>query len=111
MKLEVVVDRTSVPIGTAIGAPNVVEVDLVGPSVDSILPETRLPPGILLIEDTAIDGDPHREDTRANGIKIISPLRKIRVFPSRNDRRIIRRYKRRYIVVRNIPWFYLFRQQ
>jgi transposase len=110
MKLEVVVDRTGVPIGKATDAANVAEVDLVGPAVDSIPSEIDIPSGTPLIEDAAYDSDPHRDDMAAKGFKVISPHRKNRVRPSRNDGRTFRRYKRRYIVERTFAWFHSFRR-
>jgi transposase len=110
MKLEVVVDRTGIPIGKATDAANIAEVDLIGPAVDSIPAEIEVQPNTPLIEDAAYDSDPHRDEMAEKGFKVISPHRKNRVRPSRNDGRTFRRYKRRYIVERSFAWLHSFRR-
>jgi transposase len=110
MKVEVVVDRTGIPIGIATDAANVAEVDLVAPAIDSIPSTIEIAPGTPLIEDAAYDSDPHRDEMADKGFKVISPHRKNRVRQSRNDGRTFRRYKRRYIVERTIAWFHSFRR-
>ena len=110
MKLEIVVERTGVPIGKATDAANVAEVYLLPVALDNVPEDIEIEPGTPLVLDRSYDSDPLRDDLEDEGLKPVCPHRKNRVRPSRNDGRVMRRYKRRYIVERTFSWFHSFRR-
>jgi transposase len=57
-----------------------------------------------LIGDRAYDSDPLDGELRQGGIEMIAPHRSNRSKPSTQDRRRLRRYKRRWLVERFFAW-------
>jgi len=108
MKLEVVTDARGVPLGTVVAAADRAETDLVGDAIDDI--PVPLPAEVPLVADRGYDSDPLRDRLRDQRIKLISPHRKNRTKPSRNDGRRLRRYKRRYVIERTNAWLHGFRR-
>ena len=110
MKVEVVTEATGIPIGVATDAANVPETVLAGAALADIPADVPVPFGVPLIADRAYDSDPLRDDLAADGYRLLSPHRKNRTRPSRNDGRRMRRYKRRFIVERTFAWLQSFRR-
>ena len=63
-----------------------------------------------LIYDRAADSDPLRERLAERGIDLICPHRENRTKPPLQDRRKLRRYKRRWKIERTIAWLQNFRR-
>ena len=63
-----------------------------------------------LIYDRAADSDPLRERLKERGIDLVCPHRSSRVKPPTQDRRKLRRYKRRYRVERTNSWLQNFKR-
>jgi transposase len=90
------------------------------PSVTSSLETVRVgrrhragrprPKPIRLIADRGYDSDPLREQLAKRGIELIAPHRKNRRKPRTQDRRALRRYKRRWTVERIFAWLGNFRR-
>ncbi len=57
-----------------------------------------------VIADRGYDSDGLRKQLRGRGIELIVPHRKSRRKPPMQDRRVLRRYKRRWIIERTIAW-------
>lgn len=110
MKVEVVTEATGIPIGVATDAANVPETVLAGAALADIPADVPVPFGVPLIADRAYDSDPLRDDLAADGYRLLSPHRKNRTRPSRNDGRRMRRYKRRWIVERTFAWVHSYRR-
>jgi transposase len=110
MKLEVVSDRTGMPIGVQAAAANVPEVGLAEPALDTIPAGVDLPPDVPVVADRAYDSDPLRDRLAARGFHLLAPHRRNRKRPGRNDGRRMRRYRRRYIIERTNAWFHSFRR-
>jgi transposase len=108
MKLEVVTDARGLPLGTAVAAANRPETDLIEDAIDDI-PVPR-PDRVPLVADRGYDSDPLRDRLHGRGIDLLSPHRKNRVKPSRNDGRRMRRYARRYVIERTNAWLHNFRR-
>jgi transposase len=108
MKLELVTDARGLPLGTAIAAANRAETELLADALDDI-PVPR-PDGVPLVTDRGYDSDPLRDELGADGIELLSPHRKNRTKPSRNDGRKMRRYARRYVIERTNAWLHGFRR-
>ena len=54
----------------------------------------------VLIGNRAYDSDDLDNDLRARGVKLVSPHKKNRKKPKKQDGRELRRYKRRWVVER-----------
>jgi len=108
MKLEVVTDANGIPLGTTIAAANRSETDLLEIAIDDI--PVELPDKIPLVADRGYDCDPLRDRLAEQGIDLISPHRRNRKKPSRNDGRKMRRYARRYKIERTNSWLHSFRR-
>lgn len=108
MKLEVVTDARGLPLGTTIAAANVAETELIETAIEDI--PVQLPKQVPLIADRGYDSDPLRDSLSEQGIDLISPHRKNRKKPSRNDGRKLRRYSRRYVIERTNSWLQSFRR-
>lgn len=63
-----------------------------------------------LICDRAYDSDPLRARLAARGIEQVTPHRRNRTKPRRQDGRKLRRYKRRWKIERTIAWLGAFRR-
>lgn len=65
---------------------------------------------IPLVADRGYDSDPLRDRLGGQGIELLSPHRKNRTKPFRNDGRKMRRYSRRYVIERTNSWYQSFRR-
>lgn len=110
MKVELVVDRTGVPLGLATDAASVPETALVGPALDDIPASVLVPADTPLVVDRAYDSDPLREELAERGFRVLAPHRRSRTRPSSNDGRRMRRYKRRWVVERTFAWLHSYRR-
>ncbi len=108
MKLEVVTDAAGLPLGTVAAAANRSETELVEEALDDI--PLALPEGVPLVADRGYDSDPLRDRLAQRGIELLSPHRKNRKRPPRNDGRKLRRYARRYVIERTNAWLHCFRR-
>jgi hypothetical protein len=108
VKLEVVTDARGLPLGTTAAAANRPETDLIEEALDNIPvpPPERVP----LIADRGYGSDPLRDRLGEQGIDLLSPHRKNRIKPSRNDGRKMRRYVHRYVIERTNSWLHCFRR-
>ncbi len=110
MKLEVVVERHGIPLAAETDAAGVSETVL-GPAVLAAIPAAvSVPWGVPVLADRAYDSDPLRERLDLDGFTLVSPHRKNRTKPPTNDGRVMRRYKRRYVVERTFAWVQSFRR-
>lgn len=110
MKVEVVTDRTGVPIGVATDAAGVPETAL-GPAALAAIPAAvPVPAGVPVMADRAYDSDPLREHLAAEGFTLVARHRKGRKRPPTADGRVCRRLKRRWIVERTFAWLHSFRR-
>jgi IS5 family transposase len=98
VKVEVVVERTGIPIGVATDAADVPETALAGPALADIPAGVAVPPGVPVVADRAYDSDPLRAELAGDGFTLIAPHRRNRKRPPTADGRRLRRYKRRWIV-------------
>ena len=110
MKIEVVTDRTGVPLAVIADAASVPETVLAEVVLADIPATVDLPENVPVIADRAYDSDPLRKRLAEDGFDLIAPHRKNRVKVPTNDGRKLRRYKRRYIVERTIAWLHSFRR-
>jgi transposase len=108
MKLEVVTDARGLPLGTAVAAASRAETDLIEDALDDI--PVPLPERVPLVADRGYDSDPLRDRLHDRGIDLVSPHRKNRTKPSRNDGRKMRRYARRYVIERTNAWLHSYRR-
>ncbi len=58
-----------------------------------------------VIADKAYDSDPLRARLKRRGIELIVPHRRNRIKPPTQDRRRLRRYRRRWKIERTFAWF------
>jgi IS5 family transposase len=107
MKLEVVVDKSGLPLGLAAAAANVSEQDLLVPALADV--PLEVPEGTPVVADKGHDSDPLRDDLEAEGFVPVIPHRKNRAKPSRNDGRRLRRYRHRWLVERTNAWLHCYR--
>jgi len=107
MKLEVVVDKTGLPLGMATDGANVSEQGLLLPALDDV--PLEIPDGAPVVADKGHDADDLRDDLEAEGFVPVIPHRKNRVRPSRNDGRRLRRYRHRWRVERTNAWLHCYR--
>jgi transposase len=111
----VVVDGQGIPVGIHVTAASPAEVTLVDPTLRTIqVPRVgrgrpRQKPK-RLIGDLGYDSDPLRERLARRGITVIVPYRDNRIVRVYEDRRHLRRYRRRWIVERTIAWLGSFRR-
>ncbi len=109
-KWMVVVDGQGVPLGIHLEAASPAEVKLVEPTLATIA-VPRSGPGRprqkpeRLIADKAYDSDPLRLRLKRRGIKLIAPHKSNRKKPPTQDRRPLRRYRKRWKVERTFSWF------
>ena len=108
MKLEVVTDAAGLPLGTVAAAANRAETELVEEALEDI--PVALPERVPLVADRGYDSDPLRDRLAEQGIELLSPHRKNRTKPPRNDGRKLRRYARRYVIERTNSWLHCFRR-
>ena len=108
MKLEVVTDARGLPLGTTVAAANRAGADLIEDALDDI--PVPLPERVPLVADRGYDSDPLRDRLHDQGIDLLSPHRKNRTKPARNDGRKMRRYARRYVIERTNAWLHSYRR-
>lgn len=110
MKIEVVTDRTGLPIGVATDAADVSEVRL-GPAALACVPAAvPVAFGTPVMADRAYDSDGLREHLADEGFRLVARHRKGRVRPPTADGRACRRLQRRWIVERTFAWLHSFRR-
>ena len=107
MKLEVVVDKSGLPLGMAIAGANVSEQHLLQPALDDV--PVDIPAGTPVIADKGHDSDPLRDELERDDLTPVIPHRSNRVKPSRTDGRRLRRYRRRWRVERTNAWLHCYR--
>jgi transposase len=111
----VVVDGKGVPLGNHLGPASPAEVKL----AETALAAVRVPnPGRRgrprqkpqrLIADKAYDSDPLRRRLKKRGIDLIVPHKVNRVSKPTQDRRKLRRYRKRWKIERTNAWLGNFR--
>ena len=110
-KLVVLVSGEGVPLGVQIAAASASETSLATPTLDELndlVDHIDLPS--IVIADKGYDSDPLRDAFADRGVLLLSPHRRNRRRPPRNDGRVMRRYKRRWVVERTFSWFQNFRR-
>ena len=107
MKLELVVDKTGMPLGLATAGADVAETELLPAALGDV--PVGVPAGTPVIMDKAYDSDPLRDRLREEGYEPIAPHRKNRVRPRRNDGRRLRRYRHRWRIERTNAWLHCYR--
>jgi transposase len=111
----VVVDGQGLPLGNLLDAASPAEVKLIEPTLETVAvprrgrgrPRKR---PARLIYDKACDSDALRKRLAKRGIELICPHRNNRKKPPLQDRRKLRRYKRRRKVERTFAWLGNFRR-
>jgi transposase len=101
------VDGAGTPLGASIANARRNEVLLIEELLDRQLLSKRPK---RLIYDRAADSDPLRSRLGARGIELICPHRRGRKRPNTQDRRKLRRYRRRWKIERTISWLQAFRR-
>jgi transposase len=111
----VVVDGAGVPLGICVTSAAPGEATLVDATLNTIAmpragdgPPHRKP--VRLIADRGYDSDGLRRRLAARGITFISPYRSMRVNRPYEDRRLLRRYRHRWIIERTFAWLASFRR-
>lgn len=109
----VLVSGEGVPLGVQVASASVSETALATPTLDELSPRnvgdrTLMPERV--IADRGFDCDRLRDDFADRGVLLVVPHRRNRTRPSRNDGRVLRRYRRRWIVERFFGWLHNFRR-
>jgi transposase len=104
MKLQVVVDARGLPLGTVVAAANPAETQLAEPALDDV--PVRVPTGTAVVADKGHDSDELRDRLGQRRLRLLSPHRRGRQRPSRNDGCRMRRYRRRYVIERTNAWLH-----
>ena len=107
MKLEIVTDKSGLPLGLAAAGANVGESDLLPLALEDV--PVEVPEGTPVVADKGHDSDPLRDEMEADGFEPVIPHRRNRVKPSRNDGRRLRRYRHRWLVERTNAWLHCYR--
>ena len=110
MKVEVATDRRGLPLALVVAAANRPEPELAEHLLDILPHRVELPAVVTVVADRGYDCDPLRDRLAAAGYDLVSPHRKNRKRPSRNDGRKLRRYRRRWTVERTIGWLHNYRR-
>jgi IS5 family transposase len=110
MKVEVVIERTGVPVGVVTAGADTAEVDLAEPALATIPSGVSIGRDVPVVADRGYDSDPLRDRLRADGYRLLAPHRRNRTRPDRNDGRRMRRYRRRYLVERTNAWLHCYRR-
>ena len=112
----VVVDGRGVPLGIRLYAASPAEVRLAEETLETIRVGRRHQGGHprqkpeRVIADKGYDSDALRERLRRRGITLIAPHRSNRRRTPPQDGRVLRRYRKRWIVERSIAWLGNFRR-
>ena len=107
-KVELVSEANGLPVGVTIAAADVSETKLIEPALDAIVVEFAQPDHMLY--DKAMDSDEVRDRLEERGITLVTPHRKNRRRPPRQDGRQLRRYKRRFKIEHLIHRVKVFRR-
>ena len=107
-KWMVVVDGQGVPVACQLTSASPAEVTLLESTLDRC--QTNIPFGLKLIVDRAYDSDRLRNRLWGRYIELICPHRKGRVRPPLQDKRKLRRFRRRWKVERTFAWLGNFRR-
>jgi transposase len=107
MKLEVVVDKSGLPLGLATAAASEPEAALLPEALKDV--PVPVPPGTPVVADRGHDSDALRDRLEAAGHRPVIPHRRNRTRPSRNDGRRLRRYRHRWVVERTNAWLHTYR--
>lgn len=110
MKVELATDRRGLPLALVVAAANRSEPELAEHVLEVLPHRVELPPVVTVVADRGYDSDPLRDRLAVAGYDLVSPHRKNRKRPSRNDGRRLRRYKRRWTVERSIAWLHNYRR-
>jgi transposase len=110
----VLVDGQGLPLGVRLESASPAEVTL----AEATLAEVRVPRSQgrprqkpeRVIADRAYDSDPLRRRLQKRGIELIAPYRSNNKQRRYEDKRKLRRYKRRWIVERTNAWLGQFRR-
>jgi transposase len=110
----VLADGEGVPLGVRLESASPAEVTL----AEKTLAEVRVPrprggprqKPERVIADRGFDSDPLRERLHQRGIELIAPYRSNNKERRHEDKRKLRRYKRRWIVERTHAWLGQFRR-
>lgn len=114
-KWMVLVDGKGIPLGALLTSASTAEVKLAEPTMATVkVPRAgggrpREKPR-RVIADKAYDSDGLRTSLENRNIELISPHRRNRTRPKRQDGRPLRRYRKRWIVERSIAWLGNFRR-
>lgn len=106
-KIAVLTDGNGLPLTAMITSASPHEVGLIEPLLEKRLLRRRIQ---RLLYDQAADSDPLRKRLASRGIELICPHRYNRIKPALQDKRSLRRYRRRYRVERSISWLQNFRR-
>jgi transposase len=115
-KWMVVVDGRGIPLGNSLHSASPSEMRLAEQALASIRVSRRHQAGrprqkpLRVIADKGYDCDALRHRLRKRGIQLIAPLRLNRRRTPPQDGRILRRYKRRWMVERTFAWLGNFRR-
>src|SRR5271169_2216772 len=115
-KWMVVVDGRGLPLGNYLHSASPAEVRLAETTLATIRVGRRHRAGrprqkpLRVIADKAYDSDPLRKRLQRRGIELICPHKRNRVRPATQDGRVLRRYKRQWIVERTNAWLGNFRR-
>jgi len=102
-----VTDGRGTPLGLHVASASPGETTLCAAVLADVrVPRTPLP---RLIADRGYDSDPLRQALARQGTQLIAPHRSSRRRPSQ-DRRPLRRYRRRWIIERTFAWLQRFRR-
>ena len=103
-----VTDGKGTPLGLHVDSASPGETTL----LETVLDDVRVPRAHLprLIADRGYDSDPLRRTLAQRGTQLIVPHRKGRTRSAPQDRRPLRRYRRRWIIERTFSWLHRFRR-
>jgi transposase len=103
-----VTDGKGTPLGLHVDSASPGETTLLETVLADVrVPRTRLP---RLIADRGYDSDPLRQALARRGTQLIAPHRHSRTRSAPQDRRPLRRYRRRWIIERTFAWLHRFRR-
>jgi transposase len=110
VKVEVAADRRGLPLALVVAAADRPEPELAEHLLAILPARVALPPVVTVVADRGYDSDPLRGRLAAAGYDLVSPHRRNRKRPSRNDGRKLRRYRRRWTIERTIAWLHNYRR-
>jgi transposase len=100
-KVMLLTEAGGVPISAFTTTAQDAEVNTIETLVDTRVTKKRLP---YLLYDKAADADWLRDTMEQRGIQLVTPHREGRKRPSRQDGRVLRRYRQRWKIERTISW-------